>query len=66
MVVALLCQLSCSFLSDGIALGELLTKSLPNFKYENIFLTSTDTAIIWVADDDATEEIINRGKTMFF
>ena len=66
MILALHCQLSSSFLSDGIAFGKLLIKSLPNFKFENIFLTSTDTAIVWVADDVVFEEIISRGKLKAF
>ena len=66
MIIALHCQLSSSFLSDGIAFGKLLIQSLPNIKVENIFLTSTDTAIVWVADDDVLEEIISRGKSKAF
>lgn len=62
MVQALHCQLSSPSFLDEAALGELLSRSLPNFKYENIFLTSTDTAIVWLPDDAKAEDFIDIGK----
>lgn len=58
----LFCQLSCPLVLSEVALSESFERVLPKFKFENIFVTSHDTAVVWVYDDEEAVELVKKGN----
>lgn len=62
MAHTLFCQLSRSFMTNEAQINELFQKALPKFKFQDILLTSPNTAIVWILDDAAAVSLVKKGK----
>ena len=61
MARTLFCQFSCPLKLSEVDLYKLFAQSFPTIKFENIFVTSDESAVTWISDGESAAELVMNG-----